>query len=97
VLILVIAQYKSERTAGESASMLTSTAEVFSGTDFWSTGVSLVAVVAPILGDETREVVVVLGSRFALRAAFKRFSSSSFATRSCSCKTKAAFYTIRSI
>ena len=96
MLGLVIEQYKGEHTAGESVSMPTSSAKVFSGIDFWSTGVSLLAVVAPILGDDTREVVV-LGSRFALRAAFKRFSSSSFATRSCSCKAKAAFYTICSI
>jgi hypothetical protein len=44
-----------------------------------------------MLGDETREVAL-LGSRFAVRAAFSRFSASSFATRSCSCIARAAFY-----
>ena len=48
----------------------------------------------PTAGDATREAVAP-GSRFAVRAAFSRFSASSLAIRSCSCIASADVYKIR--
>ena len=48
----------------------------------------------PTTGDATRDAVTP-GSRFAVRAAFNRFSASSFAIRSCSCIASAEVYKIR--
>ena len=48
----------------------------------------------PTAGDATREAVTP-GSRFAVRAAFNRFSASSLAIRSCSCIARAEVYKIR--
>ena len=48
----------------------------------------------PTAGDATRDAVAP-GSRFAVRAAFNRFSASSLAIRSCSCIASAEVYKIR--
>lgn len=48
----------------------------------------------PTAGDATRDAVAP-GSRFAVSAAFNRFSASSLAIRSCSCIASAEVYKIR--
>jgi hypothetical protein len=48
----------------------------------------------PTAGDASRDAVAP-GSRFAVRAAFNRFSASSLAIRSCSCIASAEVYKIR--
>lgn len=82
----------SHGPCGVSGSMLTSSTPFVSTTGFFCSDEGSLArsfaVFSPTLGDATRDAV---GSRLALRAAFRSFSAFSLAKRSCYCMFNAAF------